>query len=82
MICLTPLSSASQREGLLSKAVHKFLLPMPPRHRSRRLQDLATFVHKSGFDVVPCSGGEARRVQVRAPLVTSSDEEASAADFS
>ena len=51
---LTPLSSASQREGLLSKAVHKFLSAHAAALiASRRLQGLATFVHKSGFDVVP-----------------------------
>jgi len=50
----TPLSSTNERERLLKAAVHKFLSTHAAALiASRRLQDLATFIHKSGFDIVP-----------------------------
>ena len=48
------LSSPNQRERLLKAAVHKFLSTHAAALiASRRMQDLATFIHKSGFDIVP-----------------------------
>ena len=48
------LSSPSERERLLKAAVHKYLSAHAAALiASRRLQDLATFIHKSGFDIVP-----------------------------
>jgi WD40 repeat protein len=50
----SPITAPSERERLLKLAVHKFLSTHAAALiASRRMQDLAAFIHKSGFDIVP-----------------------------